>query len=84
LPLLNASLAPAQIERHCHLESSAVQAFQYAVQRLSLSSRASHSVLKVSRTIADLSGSETINEEQIVEALQLRRFGDADDIWPGD
>jgi magnesium chelatase family protein len=80
----NARLGPARVERHCRLEPEAARAFQYAVQRLSLSSRACHSILKVARTIADLAGSEEIGEEQVIEAVQHRRFGDGDEVWPGD
>ncbi len=81
---LNARLEPGRIERYCRLEPDASRAFQYAVQRLSLSSRACHSILKVGRTIADLAGSGDIGEEQIIEAVQHRRFGDGDEVWPGD
>jgi magnesium chelatase family protein len=81
---LNARLEPALVERFCPLGPDAARAFHYAVQRLSLSSRACHSVLKVARTIADLAGQEDIEEEQVIEAVQHRRFGDGDEIWPGD
>jgi magnesium chelatase family protein len=80
---LNARLSAGNVERHCRLEPAASQVFQYAVQRLALSSRACHSVLKVARTIADLAGRNDIGEEQLEEAVQYRRFGDGDDIWPG-
>jgi magnesium chelatase family protein len=81
---LNARLNPGMVERFCRLESGAGHAFQHSVQRLSLSSRACHSILKVARTIADLAEREDIGEEQVLEAVQHRRFGDGDEIWPGD
>jgi magnesium chelatase family protein len=81
---LNARLEPALVERYCSLEPEAARAFQFAVQRLSLSSRACHSILKVARTIADLAERESIGEEQVLEAVQHRRFGDGDEAWPGD
>lgn len=80
---LNARLNPGMIERYCRLEASAVRAFQYSVQRLSLSSRACHSILKIARTIADLAERDEIGEEQVLEAIQHRRFGEGDEVWPG-
>jgi magnesium chelatase family protein len=80
----NARLEPSLVERYCRLEPEAGRAFQFAVQRLALSSRACHSILKVARTIADLAERETIGEEQVLEAVQHRRFGDGDEVWPGD
>jgi magnesium chelatase family protein len=82
--MLNARIDPSMVERYCRLEAEAARAFRFAVQRLSLSSRACHSILKVARTIADLAECETIGEEQVLEAVQHRRFGDGDEIWPGD
>jgi len=78
----NARLLPGQIERLCALDAAAVKVFQVAVQRLDLSSRACHSILKLARTIADLAGKERIQEEELLEAVQHRRFGDGEEIWP--
>ncbi len=80
----NARLRPGQVDRHCRLDAKAVRIFQRAVERLELSSRACHSILKIARTIADLGGTTEIGEEQILEAVQHRRFGDDDAIWPSD
>lgn len=43
-----------------------------AMRQLRLTTRAYHRVLKLSRTIADLSGSEVINQVHLAEALQYR------------
>jgi len=80
--LLNSRLLPGHVERHCRLEADAVRVLQRAVQRLDLSSRACHSILKVARTIADLAGHDAIGEEDLLEAVQHRRFGEGDEIWP--
>jgi len=45
------------------------------VDKLSLSSRAFHSILKIARTIAALEGEEKIGKETLLEAVQHRRFG---------
>jgi magnesium chelatase family protein len=82
--LLNGRLEPASVEKHCRLNSEALRAFHYVLQRLSLSSRACHSILKVARTIADLAGVSEIGEEHVLEAVQHRRFGESDEVWPGD
>jgi len=45
---------------------------QAAMNQLNLSARAFHRVLKLSRTIADLAGSDSINIAHLAEALQYR------------
>jgi magnesium chelatase family protein len=77
----NACLPPEGVEQWCRLESPSACAFAKAVDRLSLSSRACHSILKVARTIADIEGLEIIKPDHILEAVQHRRFGDTDDVW---
>jgi magnesium chelatase family protein len=84
-PLMaNARLKPGLVDKHCRLDTAAIRVFQLAVQKLEISSRACHSILKIARTIADLEEREAIGEGHILEAVQHRRFGDGDAIWPGD
>jgi magnesium chelatase family protein len=78
----NARLQPDQIDAYCRLAPKAAQAFEKAVDRLSLSSRACHSILKTARTIADLSGTHSIGENELLEAIQHRRFGEGEALWP--
>ena len=54
------------------MEDAATSLLQTAAQRLTLSARAFHRVLKVSRTIADLDGADTIRVPHLAEALQYR------------
>lgn len=77
----NARIPAGLVDRFCVLEKGAARAYEVAVDKLSLSSRACHSVLRVARTIADLAGAESIPEESLLEAVQHRRYGDGDYYW---
>ena len=70
----NARLSNRQVERFCRPTPQALALLDRASSALGLSARAYHRVLKVARTIADLSGTETIEVEQIGEAMALRRL----------
>ena len=71
----NASLAVSEIEALCAPDTQGAALLQQAITRLNLSARAYHRVLKVARSIADLSGSEKIAVSHIAEAVQYRRMG---------
>ncbi|MDE2920660.1 MAG: ATP-binding protein, partial [Chloroflexota bacterium] len=68
----NAEITARLISRICALEPDAERLLRSAHDRLSLSGRGHHRVLKLARTIADLSESETIRIEHLAEALQYR------------
>lgn len=68
----NASLTARGVARHCALEEPARQLVEAAFERLGLSARAFHRVLKVARTIADLAGEEGIAAAHVAEAIQYR------------
>jgi magnesium chelatase family protein len=70
--LANSDLGPSEIETFCKLESDAEALLRTAMRKLQLSARAYHRTLKVSRTIADLAGSEPIRVEHVAEAVQYR------------
>jgi magnesium chelatase family protein len=70
----NAMLANREITRFCKLEPAAQQLLDQAMERLHLSARAYHRVLKVARTIADLAGCDTIQAAQLAEAVGYRAF----------
>ncbi|MBY0472946.1 YifB family Mg chelatase-like AAA ATPase [Patescibacteria group bacterium] len=69
----NSDLSPRELENFVPLSAGARTVLEKAGQRLSLSPRAFHRVIKVARTIADLDASPDINESHILEALQYRQ-----------
>jgi magnesium chelatase family protein len=68
----NAELNNQQIESSCRLDESGRQLLEQAIDRLGLSARAYHRVLKVARTIADLAAEEFIRPAHVAEAVQYR------------
>jgi magnesium chelatase family protein len=68
----NAQMNTKQIRKHCVLEDASMQLLKVAMERLNLSARAYDRILKVSRTIADLEGSDDIKGSHISEAIQYR------------
>lgn len=68
----NAQLSAAQIERFCPLGTKEKEILRNAFERLDLSARAYHKILKVARTVADLAGSENITLPHLAEVLQYR------------
>lgn len=70
----NAALAIRELERDCVLGDGERALLARAMEKLSLSARAYHRVLRVARTIADLAGSECIAREHLAEAVQYRRM----------
>ncbi|MEJ2382731.1 MAG: YifB family Mg chelatase-like AAA ATPase [Gammaproteobacteria bacterium] len=70
----NARLDNALVERYCRLGSRDQRLLQQALEKLSLSARAYHRILKVARTIADLEGCEAIATAHLTEAIAYRRL----------
>lgn len=68
----NAQMNTNLMTAHCHLDTVSANLLKAAMERLNLSARAYDRILRVSRTIADLSGSENIRAEHVAEAIQYR------------
>jgi magnesium chelatase family protein len=68
----NAQMSTQQIRLHCELASDAERLLERAMQQQGLSARAHDRILKVARTIADLSGEAQIGVPHIAEAIQYR------------
>jgi magnesium chelatase family protein len=68
----NAQMNTKQIRKYCVLDDTSKQLLKTAMERLNLSARAYDRILKVSRTIADIEGVETVNGTHISEAIQYR------------
>ena len=68
----NSQLDLDSLHQHCHLADADRLWLEQACERLQLSLRASHRILKVARTIADLDETTHINRKHLAEALQYR------------
>lgn len=70
----NAEMERKHIVAYCQMTPIAQQILEEAFKVLGLSARGYDRILKVARTIADLSGEEMIDMEHIAEAIQYRRL----------
>ena len=72
----NAGLAGAEIDAFCQPDAAGSKLLQSAIERLGLSARGYHRILKVARTIADMNAAPTVGAAHVAEAIQSRRgFG---------
>ncbi|MCL2151699.1 MAG: YifB family Mg chelatase-like AAA ATPase [Oscillospiraceae bacterium] len=70
----NAHIGTKQLEQYCALSPSCEKLMRDAFSRLAMTARSYDRILRVARTIADLSQSETISPPHIAEAIQYRQF----------
>lgn len=71
--VLNGKLSERETERFCSLQKKDNEILLEASRRFGLSSRAMDKIKRVSRTLADLEGSEAIQKKHLLEALSYRR-----------
>ena len=70
---VNAAMGPEDLRGHCPLEEDAGRLLDVARERLRLSPRDVHRILKIARTVADLAGVDSIAAPHLGEAVSLTR-----------
>ena len=68
----NAEMGVEEIKKFCRIDSYSKTILERAGERLGLSARAYHKILKLARTIADLDNADQISSEHLAEAIQYR------------
>jgi magnesium chelatase family protein len=68
----NSRIPSRQLRKLCALDEAGERTLEMAVRRMGLSARAHDRILKVARTIADLSASESVTAKHLAEAVQYR------------
>ena len=68
-------LSPSEIKQYCSIGDEGHRLLEQAVNRLGLSHRAYHRILKLGRTIADLDDSASILVKHLSEATSYRWMG---------
>ena len=71
---LNAALAGRALDEACYLEVEGQKLLSSAMERLGLSARALHRILRVARTLADLDGATELQRQHLIEALGYRQL----------
>jgi magnesium chelatase family protein len=65
-------MTPVEVRQFCQVEQEAQSLLKAAMRQLALSARAFHRILKLARTIADLTDTPTIGSSHLAEAIQYR------------
>lgn len=69
---LNSRFSTQDIKHYCHLDKNNKQLLLKTVEKMQLSARGVHRILKLSRTIADLAAEESLRDEHLLEAISYR------------
>ena len=70
----NSNMSSSHIKKYCKLNDESNRILEYTYKKYGLSTRVYNRILKVARTIADLEGNKSIEENHIIEALQYRKY----------
>jgi magnesium chelatase family protein len=70
--VFNSQMGVEELERYCALEKKDMKFMEQMYQKMKLTARTYHKVLKVARTIADMDGSLKIEKKHLMEALMYR------------
>jgi len=68
----NAHLGTRELKEYCCLDAKDTEFIELAIEKLGLSTRAHHKILKIARTIADMDASPDISHKNLLEALSYR------------
>ncbi|GIW65772.1 MAG: Fis family transcriptional regulator [Candidatus Parcubacteria bacterium] len=68
----NSELSPKEIKKYCRLTQQAENLLKNSIDKLYLSARGIHKIIKIAKTIADLDNKDIIDENHIAEAIQYR------------
>jgi magnesium chelatase family protein len=78
---LNGRMTSRQIRAHCKLDAAGQATLKEAMEALGLSARAHDRILRVSRTVADLAGSDAITQDHVSESIGYRALDRK--LWQG-
>ncbi len=70
----NSSLSEGNIKKYCPLGKKELKTMEKIFNKMNISGRGYHKIIKVARTIADFEGEEDIKEEHLLEAFAYRSF----------
>ena len=70
--LCNARMGPDEMRKYCELDAESTELLHQIFDLFGLTARSYDKILRVARTVADLSGSEYITSDHIAEAIQYR------------
>ena len=78
---VNGEIPAEHISSFCTLSGFLQGLLNEIVCKSYFSARAVHSILRIARTSADVEGSADIQEKHLLEAVELRKYGDGDFFW---